>query len=912
MVTSVLETKLFVPPTRAEFVHRPSLIERMNDGLDCKLTLLSAPAGFGKTTLVSHWVENLRDNNAINDQPIKVAWLSLEKTDNDLARFLSYFITALQMIDNDIGQKAQAVFQSQQRLLLEPIILSLINDVFQFSRHADQDSLGEIVFVLDDYHVIEEPDIHQAIKYFIEHQPPQFHLVILTRVDPPLQLSRLRARNQMVEIRGANLHFTDEEVDVFLNKIMKLDLAPDEIALLVTRTEGWAAGLQLAAISIQGQVNRGEFIQAFSGDNRFVIDFLLDEVLLKQPKHIRRFLLQTSILDRMCGPLCDALVDSLDEDSTLKSQDLLEYLEQANLFVLPLDDKRIWYRYHHLFSDVLQKRLRDTEPALVPILHSRASEWFEHREDYDQALQHALLSDNLERAASIVENNALQLLTHSNLITLRKWLVSLPQDLIRSRSELCVYQSWIEFLIGAVENAEQWISKAKEILSSATQQEITQQREVFGHINIIKAHIALKNKELQKAEKFAQMTLEYIPERSPLHGHVAAIQGQVAYWGGDLDAADQALTEAESIAQECDHLFMAVESTIWRGHIKIIQGHLHQAIKLFHDALQLADMGNNYVLPIAGSAYIGMALVEREWNNIEAAEALLMDGYDMCALFGNNRSWHIAMALVRIAQGRKDETVYELQDAEKLTESLEGPFVHFNVDYIRVRLWLSQMDKDLNSAVLWADGSGLRAADTPRFSQREAYTLFTRVLIAQGEFDKSHELLAKLTKDAESKERKTELIELLILQAIALHIQEDTDQKFTLLEKALSLAEPDGYVRIFVDEGLPMAHLLYEALSQGISPEYVQRLLAAFPITKSEEVASTKSQVDQSNLIEPLSEREIEVLQLIAKGLTNQEISNKLFLSMHTVKTHTRNIYSKLGAHHRAEAVAKARAFGIL
>lgn len=906
---SILVTKLYIPTIRLEIVHRPHLIERLDRGLQGKLTLISAPAGFGKTTLVTEWLHSKGDNKP---SPFVISWLSLDERDNDPAQFLTYIIAALQMVDRHIGQKAQAVFQSQQRLLVEPINLSLINDIVQFSDHDSQNSPKEIIFVLDDYHVIEETAIHQTIDYLIEHHPPHFHLVILTRIDPPLTLSRLRARNQLLEIRGTDLHFSEQDTEMFLNEIMKLDLAPDEIAILDNRTEGWIAGLQLAAISLQGRVNRGEFIQAFSGDNRFVIDFLLDEVLLKQPEDIRQFLLQTSILDRMCGDLCDAIVDSSNEESPLSSQEFLEYLDLANLFVIPLDDKRYWYRYHHLFADVLQNRLQATLPELIPILHLRASGWFEHQEDNDQALHHAILSGNLEKAALIVEHKAIQLLSHSNLATLKKWLDSLPQDLIRSRPELCVYQGWIEFLIGTVKNAEQWIDNAKGILSSSTPRVGSQQREVYGHIDVIKAHIALKDKELHKANALAQKSLDYIPERSPLHGHVAVIQGQVAYWNGDLDAADQAMIEAVSIAQACDHLFMAVEATIWRGHIKTLQGCLQQAVELYRDALQLADIGDKNVLPIAGSAYIGMALVERERNNLAVAESLLNEGYDMCTLFGNTRSWHIAMALVRIAQGEKVEALDELQTAEKFTPGPEGPFVHLNNDHIRVRLWLSQMDRNLSAAVRWAEDSGIQVDETPAFSQREAYTLFARVLLTQGEFDKAYAMLAKLSKDSEIGGRKRDLIELLILQAVSFHIQDDADQAFVILEQVLSLAEIDGFVQIFVDEGPPMARLLYEALSSNIKSDFVQTILKAFPILVPEPGKLSHTQFPQSGLFEPLSERELEIIHLLDQGLTNQEIAARLYISRHTVKVHTRNIYGKLGVSNRSQASAKARAMGIL
>jgi LuxR family maltose regulon positive regulatory protein len=716
----------------------------------------------------------------------------------------------------------------------------------------------------------------------------------------------------MVEIRGSNLHFTDKEVETFFNEIMKLGLAPEEIALLKTRTEGWIAGLQLAAISLLDQANRPEFIRAFSGDNRFVIDFLLDEVLLRQPEDVRRFLLRTSVLGRMCGSLCDAVVNFPGHESSLDGQGFLEYLDRANLFIVPLDNQRMWYRYHHLFSEVVQYRLRQTEYSRLPELHRRASKWFEDKGDRDQALHHAQAAGDLERAAQLVEQNALHLLVHSRLTRLKKWFESLPKDLVYSRPKLCIYRGWLQILTGTAKDATRCVHITEQLLCSATHLEKAKEQEILGLVTCLKARIALKNRELGKAGAFAHKTLDYIIQGSPIHGHVAIIKGLAAFWGGDLETADQALREAVSISQECNHRFMTVEATIWLGYIKTLRGQLFQAVKLYRDALQLADLGENRKLPIAGSATIGIALVEREWNNLEVAESLLLDGYDMCNLFGNPQPWHIAMAHVKNAQGNQVDALDEIQRAEQLETGSEVAFAHLNIELGQVRLWLSPVGGNLTDAVRWAQDSGLEAADTPSFSQRVAYTMLARVLIAQGEMDTASGLLAKLRDDAEMGGRKGDLIEILALYALSLQNQENTDQALATLEKALALGEPEGYIRVFVDEGPPMARLLYDAANRGISQRYARRLLSAFPVAEPELADSLRTRAPKPEFVEPLSERELEILQLIAKGLTNSEIASRLYVSLNTVKSHTRNIYGKLGTHSRTQAVARARALGIL
>jgi LuxR family maltose regulon positive regulatory protein len=608
----------------------------------------------------------------------------------------------------------------------------------------------------------------------------------------------------------------------------------------------------------------------------------------------------------MCSPLCDYVVNFSEEESPLNSQKLLEYLDRINLFVVPLDNQRIWYRYHHLFSEAVRHRLQKTAADQVPLLHRRASQWYEAEEDYDLALKHALAAEDLDRAARIVENNAIQLLMHSNLTVLKKWLDSLPPELIHARPELYINQAWIHLLIGKVEDVNWYVNNANQLLSSLADQETSERINVLGNINVIKSHLALKDGKLVDAITLTEKALEYINKGSPLHGHVAVIQAQVAYLNDDLPTADQSFREAVQIAKDCDHMFMAVEAAIWLGHIKTPQGNLHEAEKFFRDALRLAEVGDNSILPIAGSAYIGLALVERERNNLAAAEKLLTDGYDLCNLFGNLQSWHIAIAYVKNAQGKFNKAIENLQFAENLSKGSDVIFDHLKIDHGRVRLWFLPTGEMFEEAKQWAENCDLKATDEPSFSRKNEYTLFARVLFSQGEVGEAKDLLDRLQENAEVGDRKGDLIEILVLKALALQKQQNSEEAITIIEKALTLAEPEGFIRIFIDEGQAIKTLLKRmSVKEKRLKEYIRKLLDAF---ENKELPASSTQP----LIEPLSDRELEVLRMLAKGLTNKEVATRLFLSPNTVKVHARNIYQKLNTTNRTQATARARELGIL
>jgi len=909
MATSVLVTKLFVPPTRAELVHRPGLIERLDNGLDRKLTLLSAPAGFGKTTLVSHWLENLRSNNKTTDQPIRAAWLSLDKDDNDPVRLLTYFIAALNQIDGiktDFGRSALSMLQSPQPPSPNSVLISLINELAAIPE--------KIIFVLDDYHLIEAEQVHQALVFLLENLPPQLHLVIATRQDPSLSLGLLRARNQLTELRAVDLRFSSSEAADFLNQVMGLNLSLEDIAELETRTEGWIAGLQLAAISMRGNEDRAGFIKSFTGGHRLVLDFLIEEVLGQQPEIVQNFLLQTSILTRLTGSLCDALTG---QDN---GQETLETLDRANLFIVPLDEERHWYRYHHLFADLLQQQLTLSHNTAINELHQKAARWYQINDHLREAVHHALAGNDIDFAVQLIEKGALVAIEKSDFRFILDSVNMLPKSAINKTPWLFIYHTWTLLLTGQVEAASPNLENLDWLLKYAKERDEIQQQRMMGYIAGLKVIHAGWIRDYENLTKYANQVKRYLPENNWICAYCAFEMGGFFWGNGNLQGAIDAYTKSVSAGKVSGNSMLAITSTVRLAHSLELAGHLQQATGLLRNAFEVANNeGKN--LPVSGYIHIDFGRMLYELNELDQAEGHLTEGIKLCrqmAVGHAEKVGHFLLAKVKIARGDYEGAQASMQEGDQAFHPSKVFYDLRDADFPHIWLWLKEVN--LSELRAWLEINDHSPLEIAHFKTRMTITMQARVLLALGrEFPErlylkdALDLLAELYEMAENNGWGRKVIEILCLQAMAYSIQEEDDERaLGILELAIKRAEPDGFIRIFVDEGPPMAHLLYEALSQGISPEYVQRLLAAFPVSEQDEDTSTEHQVDQSGLIEPLSDREIEVLEFIAKGLTNQEISNKLFLSMHTVKTHTRNIYSKLGAHHRAEAVAKARAFGIL
>jgi LuxR family maltose regulon positive regulatory protein len=905
----LLLTKLFVPEVRPGCVPRPHLLARLNQGLCGKLTLVSAPAGFGKTTLVSEWLQQA-------NQPF--AWLSLDDGDNDPNRFLAYLVAALQQINGDWGQTVQVVLRTPQPPPPTTLVATLINELA-----ADR---SKVILALDDYHLVTAWPIHEALTFLLDNMPPQMRLVIITRADPPLPLARMRARGELTEVRVDDLRFTLEEAAVFLNEIMGLSLTSRQIAALEARTEGWVAGLQLAALSLQSLQRGGEvadFIEAFAGSHHYVMDYLVEEVFSRQPSHVQAFLLQTCILDRLCGPLCDAVVDS---DISPLSQEMLERLEQTNLFTVPLDHERRWYRYHHLFADLLRDRLRQTQPQKVPELHRRAAAWCEHNGLMEDAVHHALQAQDFELATRLIERVAFSLWRLSKQRTLLSWMQTLPGELVRSQPAPSLHYAAALTVTGQLDVAESILQSVESQLQGEWR---SAAQELLPHVYRLRAYVARFTGSVADAIAFSQRALALVPETEwPRHSIALLHLGHAHFLDGNAEAASQALEEVSAASRAMQHAAAYLSSIHYLAQLRVLQGRLGEALAIYQEAMQFVDEQDDAVF--AGIERIGMGDLLREQNDLTAASRYLQEGLRLAELGGDFvflRDGYIAHARLEQTLGNLDEALAFIGKAAKVVRQHRSTWETALVEAWRARLWLAQ--GNLVAAGRWAQTCGLAANPRPEpatssvetassrrvaglderltvddaldFLHEFGHLTLARVLLAQGNPGQAERLLDRLLHCAESAGRMGRVIETLVLQSLALQAQNRLPQALVCLERALSLAEPEGYVRTFVDEGAPMAALLQRALARGVMPDYVGRLLAAFD-----------QAVGAQLLIEPLTGRELEVLSLLAAGLRNQEIADQLVISLATVKRHISNIYGKLGVSHRTQAIARARALGLL
>ena len=890
---SILATKLYIPPPRPKVVQRPQLIQRLNEALRYTpgVTLISAPAGFGKTTLVSEWI-------ADGEQP--AAWLSLDDGDNDPARFLTYLITALQHVAADLGASLLTVLQAPQPPPTESILTALLNEITTIRNN--------FILILDDYHVIDATSVDHALTFLLEHQPLQMHLVIVTREDPPLPLARLRASGQMTELRAADLRFTLSEAAEFLNQIMGLKLSAEDIAALETRTEGWIAGLQLAALSMQGQKDTSSFIQSFTGSHHFVMDYLVEEVLKRQPESIQTFLLNTSMLNRLCGPLCDAVL--LDESAP--GQQTLEHLERANLFIIPLDDERRWYRYHHLFADLLRQRLHQSihstmgmakGRSLARELHIRASQWYEDNGLALEAFHHAAAANDIERAERLIDGRGMPLHLSGGVTPILDWLESLPTTVLNARPSLWWRHAAFLLINGQTIGVGEKLEAAEAALSAILQgsEPDKETRNLIGQIAAARATLALTRYDVESMLSQSRRALDYLhPDQRFTRASANWTLGYAYVLQWDRPAARQAFTEAISLSQATSAMFTLILATIGLGYVQEFDTELYQAAETYRRVLQWAG---DHPQQIINEAHLGLARVLYEWNDLEAAEQHALQSLHLArqyeSIIDRFIIGEVFLSRLKLAQGNVDDAAAILA---KTAESVRQRNFLFRVPEVAAAQVLTLLRQGRPEAMAVA----AHLADTHKLPLSQA-----RVHLAQGNPSAALAVLESFQHLVEAKGWKDERLKVMVLQAVAYQALGALDKAVQLLSDALTLAEPGGFIRIFIDEGTPMAQLLSAASAHGIMPDYVTKLLAI--LEADEQRREDKSSVPSAqSLIEPLSQRELEVLQLIAQGLSNDEISKRLFLALDTVKGHNRKIYDKLQVQRRTEAVARARELGLL
>lgn len=876
MAPALLRTKLHAPRPRAGTVHRERLTSRLvAAGQVSALTLVSAPAGFGKTTLLAEWLGGVG----------RTAWLSLDAGDNDPVVFWAYVVAALQTVEPDLLASPASV---------ESGLASLLNQL---------DALDDGVFlVLDDYHVIESVPIHEQLAFVLDHLPPNLHLVIGSRADPPLPLARLRARGDLVELRAADLRFTTDEAAAYFNEIMALDLAVDDVAALEARTEGWIAALQLAALSMQRRDDVAGFIGSFAGDDRFVVDYLAEEVLERQPKAIRDFLLQTSILKRLTGPLCDAVTGGDGGTATLDA------LDRANLFLVALDDRRSWYRYHHLFADMLHVRLLGAQPGIVDGLHRRASAWYEQYRDHSEAIEHALQGHDWERAAELIERAAPSMRRARQETTLRRWLSTLPADLFDARPVLLMALVGARMASGDPTGADSLLQRAEPWLGPATSKarpivyDDAEFRRLPAQAAIYRAALALLAGDIDGTRTHAQDALARTEPSDHLgRGAASALLGLAAWTHGDLETAHDRYAGALQAFIDADYLADVLGVSLGLADIQLAQGRLGAAERTFEAGLNLSR--DHPGLRGAADMHLGLSEVLLERSDLQGAADHLRISRELgdhAGLPQYSYRWRVAAARLAHGAGDPGAALDLLDEASRVYNTDFSPPVR-PIAALMARVHLAM--GDIDAATRWAESRGLTASDELTYVQEFEHVTLARILVVRREGD-ALDLISRLLAAADAGGRRRSAIELLVLRALAQDGRGDRGGSVTALEEALLRAEAEGYVRVFVDEGPAMTALLRTVSPHGVAGRYAKRVLAATG-------PATAVAPAPRGLIEPLSSRELDVLRLLRSELSGPDIARELVVSLNTVRTHTKNIYTKLDVTNRRAAVRRADELGL-
>ncbi len=881
MSEPLLLTKLYVPLPRPKIVSRPRLIERLNEGMHCKLILISAPAGFGKTTLVSEWLAGCQ-------RP--VAWLSLDEGDNVPTRFLTYLVAALQTIAPKIGVGVLSALQSPQPPPSEVILTTLLNEITTLPDH--------FILVLDDYHVIDSKPVGNVLTFLLEHLPPHMHLVIATREDPNLPLARYRVRGQLTELRAADLRFTPAEAAGFLNQMMSLNLSEKEIAVLEARTEGWIAGLQLAALSMKGHQDTTSFIQSFTGSHHFVLDYLIEEVLQQQPEEVQTFLLRTSILDRLCGSLCDAILGS----PSVSGQETLEYLENANLFIISLDNERCWYRYHHLFADLLRQRLG--KPKEFADFHLRASQWHEENGDLGAAFHHAIAAGEFVRAAGLAETVWQGMNGSFQSAAWLGWVNMLPDKLIRTRPVLCTQIAQAFTDTGELEASELRLQDAERCLDGSDVENEAQLKPLPAMIALTRTYNAQVQGNSAATLKYAELALQLIPEDDFDRRAQATTILEVTHWAnGNLESAIRGIGDSMKRLTQLGNLVFVVASAFAVADLLVGLGSLSEAERTYQDALQVAAQHSPEAEHITAHHHLGLSMIYSQRGDDTLAAHHLKRAAELglqTTLVDWLYRWHVVQAQLKEAAGDLETALSLLEEAKRAYIQNLVPDLH-PIAAQKARIYLKQ--GRLDKARAWAVESGLSLADEVSYLHEFEHLTLARLEIANPQVNT---LLTRLLQAAEAQKRRGSALDILLVQALAYEAQGNRPQALTSLEHALSLAEPEGYVRIFVDEGKPMRMLIEKQSRNRDHPlsGYADKLLAAF----TQPVAAQKSATHALHQVQ----RGASVIHQKVDMLEPLEIAQQLIISLHTLRTHTNNIYNKLGVNNRRAAVRRAEELDLL
>jgi LuxR family maltose regulon positive regulatory protein len=888
MDTFFLATKLRIPPQHPHSVRRSRLTNALESGIpEHKLILISAPAGYGKTTLLAQWAHSSH---------CPIAWVSISPEDNDIERFLRCLLATWDAVQPGVRESPLGLLLGAMAPNTEAVLSAFVN--------LANDVTDHLVFVLDDYHMIDDPFVHRALTFLLDHLPPTLHFVLVGRNEPPLPLGRYRARAQLLEFRMDDLQFQQEETADFLNRGMGLDLSADEVETLQTRLEGWIAGLQLMALSRQRRLSGADQL-IVSGRHRFIADFLSEDVLAPLEADKRQFLLQTSILDSLCGSLCDAVIGNTG------SQEMLEILERQNLFLVPLDDNRQWFRYHRLFADFLLEELKQQHPDMLGVLHHRAARWYLEYELPEQAFHHAVEGSDAELVVQIMDRYGNAKLNSGEIRLVGRWVDSLPAEWYSAYPVLGLARVGFLAYTGAFEASVHYLDQVEQRLVPAQSEDTRWQ---LSKVIAVRCYMACMHNDLSRAETYADRALQELPEddlnwRPGVYGALGDTYRQHGRWEEAKSCYLKALpvTDSPVVRVMSAHVFGALADLALR------QGRLREADGYWKKALAVIQEPENWgrvELPTIGWVYIRMGELLYEWNELVEAWEHLSQGLERAELGGDVRALiagYLIAGRVKLTQGDIETAAEYLERARPLVEKAQLPDWISRFERFQIEVWLAQ--DNLRTAIDWVDQTLRDTQIEGRPDSEVARLAMAHVLIVKGDapsLGRALTVLEELLLPAETEGRTGVIIEALALQALTNWKRGLQADAMTSLERALRLAEPEGYVRLFADLGLPIARLLQEARSRGVMPDYVATLLAAF----RDDLALPTS--PEHTLPEPLTNREQEILELVAAGLTNQEIAEKLVISSETVKKHTGTIYGKLGVSNRTEAAARARALDLL